>query len=264
MMIIRIRSRRIVALAITFFLLSGLCACHPQGSIGGNEAVSPAENERFADEKPALTIRHFTLDAGIENVDCSFEIPYMAGPSPAADSFNDFFLALYRDFSEKEPGRVREILASAAPGTPSEENPYRDCWTARVQNCSERWISVSLSYDWYMGGVWDYGIDGYTFDRNTGQRLFLDDVLPGTEEAIQAAIAGGLKEQYPGIEDLADAQGNTPLTALEKIPIRDIDFYIAEGGAVTVVFDKYEIAPGAAGMFTVEVDWETASGPAHV
>ena len=43
-----------------------------------------------------------------------------------------------------------------------------------------------------MGGVWDYGIDGYTFDRRTGERLFLDDVLPGSEEMIQAAIADSL------------------------------------------------------------------------
>ncbi len=244
--------RSMIALALSLFLLSSLCACNQSREHG---IIPDAVKEGISvEESPPVTIRHFTLDAGLENVDLFFEIPYVAGGSPAADSFNNFFLALYMDFSEKEPGRVREILASAAPGTPSEDNTYRDCWTAQVQDCSDRWISISMSYDWYMGGVWDYGINGYTFDRSTGERLFLDDVLPGTEEAIQAAIVGGLKEQYPGIEDLRDAQGNTPLTALEKIPIKDIDFYIAEGGAVTVVFDKNEIAPGATGMLVVGVN----------
>ncbi len=40
---------------------------------------------------------------------------------------------------------------------------------------------------------------------------------------------------------------------MERIPFRELDFYVAEGGAVTVVFDKYEIAPGVAGMLTVEI-----------
>ena len=53
---------------------------------------------------------------------------------------------------------------------------------------------------------------------------------------------------------MADGQGNTPLTALERIPVREIDFYIAKGGTVTVVFDKYEIAPGAVGLLTVKVE----------
>ncbi len=79
-------------------------------------------------------------------------------------------------------------------------------------------------------------------------------MLPGTEAIIQAAIADGLKEQYTGVAELADGQGNTPLTALEKTPVRELDFYIAEGGAVTVAFDKYEIAPGVVGMLKVDLD----------
>ncbi len=224
-------------------LLIALCAC----------GLSTENEFRPETDDPEITIRHFELDTGNENVEFFYEIPHMEGITPAAERFNVFFDALYQDFMATEPQKVRELLDAAAPGTPTAEEPYRYCRSAQVQDCSERWISVSLSYDWYMGGVWDYGIDGYTFDRNTGKRLFLDDVLPRTEETIQAAIVGSLKEQYPGIEDLADAQGNTPLTALQNIPIRGIDFYIAEGGAVTVVFDKYEIAPGAAGMFIVEV-----------
>jgi hypothetical protein len=178
----------------------------------------------------------------------------MEGLTPVAKHFNDFFNELYEDFMETEPEKVRELLDASVPGRPSEDEPYRCCWRAEVQDVSDRWISITFAYDWYMGGVWDYGIDGYTFDRCTGERVFLDDVLSGTKEMIKAAIADGLKEQYPEIAELADGQGNTPLTALERIPVREIDFYIAEGGTVTVVFDKYEIAPGVAGMLTVVVD----------
>ncbi len=244
--------RSMIALALSLFLLSSLCACNQSREHG---IIPDAVKEGISvEESPPVTIRHFTLDAGLENVDLFFEIPYMAGGSIAADRISDFFLSLYMDFSEKEPGRVREILASAAPGTPSEDNTYRDCWTAQVQDCSDRWISISMSYDWYMGGVWDYGINGNTFDRGTGERLFLDDVLPGTEDEIQAAIACGLIEKYPEIGEIADAFGNTPLSTLRDLPVQEIDYYIIDGGIVTVIFDKNEIAPGAAGMFIVEMD----------
>ena len=245
-----IQIRRLIVLFLFPALLIALCAC------GLN-----AENEFSPEGDTAeVTIRHFELDVGNENVEFYYEIPHMEGLTQAAKHFNEFFDALYEDFMATEPEKVRELLDASVPGRPSADDPYRYCWRAEVQEVSERWISVTLAYDWYMGGVWDYGIDGYTFDRHTGERLFLDDVLPGTEEMIQAAIADGLKEQYPEIAELEDGQGNTPLTALAKIPVRETDFYIAKGGTVTVVYDKYEIAPGVAGTLMVMVEKKSADG----
>lgn len=223
-----------------------LCACGRRG-----EAPAPPSPEPEA--APGIAVRHLDLDAGNENVEFYYEVPRMEGDSPAAERFNAFFDGLYEDFMATEPQKVRELLDAAAPGTPSAEEPFRYCRSAQVRDVSEAWVSVTLSYDWYMGGVLDYGIDGYTFDRETGERLFLDDVLPGTEDTIRAAVARGLREQYPELAELADGQGNTPVTEMERIPFRELDFYVAEGGAVTVVFDKYEIAPGVAGMLTVVV-----------
>ena len=99
-----------------------------------------------------------------------------------------------------------------------------------------------------MGGVVDYGINGYTFDQLSGERVYLDNVIYESDETIKAAIIYGLKESNPEIADVADAQGNTPLDAVKALPVKDIDFFISEDGGITVVFDKYEIAPGAAGM----------------
>jgi hypothetical protein len=232
----------LIALFLFPALLIALCAC----GFSAENGFSPEE------DTAEVTIRHFELDVDNENVEIFYEIPHMEGLTPVAKHFNDFFNELYEDFMETEPEKVRELLDASVPGRPSEDEPYRCCWRAEVQDVSDRWISITFAYDWYMGGVWDYGIDGYTFDRCTGERVFLDDVLSGTKEMIKAAIADGLKEQYPEIAELADGQGNTPLTALERIPVREIDFYIDEGGMAIVVFDKYEIAPGVAGMLSVK------------
>ncbi len=237
---------RICGLIVLFLfptLLIALCVC---GLSAKNEFST--END-----DPKIIIQHFEIEAGNENVEFFYEIPHMKGITPAAKRFNNFFDALYEDFMATEPEKVRELLNAAAPGRPSTDDPYRYCWRAEVHEVSEQWVSVTMSYDWYMGGVWDYGIDGYTFDRRSGDQFCLVDVLPGTEEDIRAAIARNLKEQYPEIAELADGQGNTPLTALERTPVRELDFYIAENGMVTVVFDKYEIAPGVAGAISVEI-----------
>ena len=222
------RIGRSIVLFLFPALVIALCACGSAMQADRQESKFSAENE-FSPEgdDPEITIRHFDLEAGNENVKFSYEFPHIEGITPAAKRFNDFFDALYADFMATEPEKVRELLDTAVPGRPSAEDPFRYCWRAEVQTVSERWISVILAYDWYMGGVWDYGIDGYTFDRGTGERLFLGDVLSGSEEMIQAAIADGLKAQYPRIEEVADSQWNTPLAELEKIPIRDIDFFIA-------------------------------------
>ena len=243
-----IKIRGLIVLFLFTALLIALSAC----GLNAENEFSPAEDA--AD----VTIQHFELDAGNENVEFFYEIPHMEGLTPVAKHFNDFFNELYEDFMETEPEKVRELLDASVPGRPSEDDPYRCCWRAEVQDVSDRWISITLAYDWYMGGVWDYGIDGYTFDRRTGERLFLDDVLSGTEKMIQAAIADGLKEQYPEIAELADGQGNTPLMVAATIPVQEIDFYVAKGGKVMVVFDKYEIAPGVAGVISVAVNVDDA------
>ena len=236
-------------------LLIVLCACVMTTQVNSKESKSSDENGSSLEaDIPSITIQHFDLDAGNENMEFFYEIPSMEGITPAAKCFNDFFNALYEDFMATEPEKVRELLDAAALGRPSTDDPYRYCWRAEVQEVSEQWVSVTMSYDWYMGGVWDYGVNGYTFDCETGERLLLTDVLQGPEEMIQAAIADGLKAQYPRIVEVTDDQGNTPLTALEKIPVRDIDFYVAKDGTVTVVFDKYEIAPGVAGMLISELN----------
>ncbi len=159
--------RGLIVLFLPLALLAILCAC----VVSTEHEFSPGE------DAAEFTIRHFELDVGNENVEFFYEIPHMEGITPTAKHFNDFFEALYADFMATDPKEVRELLDATVPGRPSAEDPFRYCWRAEVQEVSERWISVTLSYDWYMGGVWDYGIDGYTFDRHAGERLFLDDVL---------------------------------------------------------------------------------------
>ena len=76
----------------------------------------------------------------------------------------------------------------------------------------------------------------------------------GGETRVREAIAAGLLERYPEISEIRDASGKTPLDAIRSKDFDSFDFYLTDSGTVVIVFDKYEIAPGAAGMFSVELN----------
>ena len=107
-------------------------------------------------------------------------------------------------------------------------------------------ISIMISYEWYQGGVLDYGSDCYTFDLTTGEQLKLTDVCSGSNRTLTKKIKNRLVKKYS--KDAFSADG------LDSISAHKCDFYLNKGGKAVVVFDKYEISHGAAGAFSITLD----------
>ena len=110
---------------------------------------------------------------------------------------------------------------------------------------TEQLVSVSIAYEWYAGGVVDYGSDSYTFRADTGALLKLTDVVDGSEEDLRAMIEAALQVQDEGAGIV-----NTDLA--QTRPLDEFEFYV-EDGRVVLPFDKYEAAFGAYGGFAVEL-----------
>ena len=193
-------------------------------------------------------LRRTDIDTEGYAVDLRYEIPVFYGDSEGIQKINSHFADMEREFVSGEWNRIRETV-TGNPFGPTAEYPYYDAWDATVHSYSDSLISVTLGYSWMMGGVNDYGVNGYTFDPETGALLRLNDVVDATDAEIRESIARNLTEQYPGIEK--ELFKGTPSEAMAKIAMEDFDFYISGGEYAVVVFDKYEIAPGAAGMFEV-------------
>lgn len=84
----------------------------------------------------------------------------------------------------------------------------------------------------------------YNLDLETGQSLTLRDVLGPNwaaqgEAAVEEQLEQWDEEQRALLFDRVD---------LEELLEEKEDFYLQEDGTVVVVFDKYEIAAGAAGV----------------
>ena len=123
------------------------------------------------------------------------------------------------------------------------DGEYSNIYTSRVTYNANGVISIVISYEWYQGGVADYGSDGYTFDLTTGEQLKLTDVCNGSNRTLTKRIKNRLVKKYS--EDTFFAEG------LNSISAKKCDFYLKKNGKAVVVFDKYEIAEGAAGAFDV-------------
>lgn len=149
--------------------------------------------------------------------------------------------------------KLKKICQSKLKGMPAgyaeedskhrttDEN-YSNVYKSKVTYNNNGVISIAISYEWYQGGVSDYGVDGYTFDLNTGKQLKLTDVCDGTNKTLTKKIQKKLNNAY-GADSFEEDLFNA-------INAKKVDFYLKPKKAI-VCFDKYEIAVGAAGAFSV-------------
>ncbi len=197
----------------------------------------------------SFIVEHMDLSEGYP-VDMYFELPVFLGTSDAMNKINAQLAQVRGEYINLHASDDLQMVIDSMndPNGPTREQPYVNRHPASVQSYTDDIISVTFAYDWWMGGVADYGLEGYTFNAKTGEQLYLSDLLEGSDAEIKEAIAAALLEQYP---DAAEAGiMETPAEAIRGKDIRDFHFYVLDN-AVHIAFNKYDITYGAAGAFDV-------------
>ncbi len=263
---------KIGVLFLSLCLLVALSACADRGAVGGADDKAAAvqlessksetpENDDppeqwladtlFEPVNPGLHLERSVVEMPGREVEVYFEIPVFEDEGVAYAEINEFFRGLRDDFLGKAGRELLNDIWQLSEPPYANTTPYLATWSAKVTAWDEKYISVTISYDWYMGGVLDYGLDAYVFDAQTGRRLRIDEVIAGSEAEIKDMIEAALLELEPGFaQEPPDIMGETTLGRMRAHTLAEFDFYI-EDGQVRVSFDKYEIAPGAAGGFGV-------------
>lgn len=220
--------------------------------VGCSRSEPPAaEPEPEPPRVLTYSIDRSELSGGLP-IEMYFEIPIFEGESDAAFRINRALSAVrwsYIDYNAEEVWKMVRASMGGEYG-PTAESPYIDTHTAAVRTCDEKLISVAIAYNWYMGGVNDYGVDTYNFDARDGSPLRLNDLLSGTDNEIKESIITALLEQYPGVKFTGVLE--SPLSVIRGKSMDSFRFYV-ENGAVHVCFNKYEISYGAAGAFDVSL-----------
>lgn len=189
--------------------------------------------------------KEFKDENGVVRGFVSFSYPQFSGNSDAAKKVNKILLKECKKFMKSDNAAdLKESVNWLIKSGNINENTfvyhyYVECKIVYNKNGI---ISIRTLYDWYAGGVNDYGLGGITYDLINGKKLNYKDVVSGNgKKKLLKSIKNTVKDKY-------DAKRFS--NAAKKI--KKYDFYL-QGNMVYVCFDKYEIAEGSAGAFEFPV-----------
>ena len=180
---------------------------------------------------------------------------------PGADRINQYLLDYQEQiiFGEKEKAEeYEEYLKEWYQENPPEEEVSVRAWgyTGRVTEVfylDENYLSfMQYGYDDWGGAHGMPYRTGFTFDLNTGERLFLADVIGNSEEELKEIVTAYFAEDINAFpqgywEDAVDTV--TKYTTLES------DFYLTEDG-ICFYFAPYYLSTYAAGFQSKIIPYE--------
>ena len=173
-----------------------------------------------------------------------YERPYFTQKGEGLSEINRYFNEAAKLFFESE--NVSSAVEFANGSIEADyEAGYIYTNTSDITFENERLISVTIAYEWYMGGVLDYGTISYVFDKTTGKILKLGDITGLTDEELKAAILECVAEELP--------EGD--ISYIENYTANQFEFAVEEDG-IYINFDKYEASYGAAGAFHIKTPFE--------
>lgn len=111
-------------------------------------------------------------------------------------------------------------------------------------------LSYEMATDCYLGGAHgSYVVEYCNFDKNTGKRLGIKDIVPADKEMlVLMAMEEQLCKDFDAT-DLPDLQSKTGITALGDLYLTNN--FRFKGDSIQFLFNQYEIAPYAAGLIKV-------------
>lgn len=215
-------------------------------SSGGEEAA--------ADQASGVAYEILEMDDSLRNDNGDILIlrtygkVVLQGDDPAYEAINEQIEADHQAFLDSETyWTVEELEESIANGMFG-YGDLMDTVSASVVHNADGYISIHMTIDWFMGGVYNCDSYGLTYDLDTGEEAKVEDILglPADEalEQLNGLACEHLKAYY------GEALFTDPMDILEQYTLEDYAFYL-ENGELVLTFSTYEFAPGAAGSATI-------------
>lgn len=204
---------------------------------------------------PETGIRRTTLDPQGYSLSLFFEVPVFEEEGEGYQKINRFFDDLERQFFSAENESLIyawEIMTRPEGVHPTGEQVFHYERWASIGAHTDKLVSVFIGYEWFMGGVADYGGDSYTFRIDTGELVKLTDLVDESEEELTEMIFAALEERNDQ-EEQERGTRSIELDRLREYALDDFDFSVDRDGTVWIDFDKYEAAYGAYGSFDIEL-----------
>ena len=183
--------------------------------------------------------------------DCHYQKVVFTNPNEALAKINSEIAEECDEFFDEGMGKQYEEYLKELPDSMKADLPtYPFVATVDVKDVyiDDNYVSIIQDWDWYAGGVHNYGSTGLNFDLKTGEELDFEDLFASEADArtaFETAVNAIIDEQPEAFFD----------DAKETVKNYDLDGvnFSLNGKVITVYIDQYEIAPGASGAFTVVI-----------
>lgn len=201
-------------------------------------------------------------------VELDLKLPILAGTYAGIPAINQFFADKENFFYDELPFDALRDLEAATPDRKIEGQ--KDNFYRQAHYCLEvefgGIISVSAALDGGAGGVGWAGIEGDTFDLNTGKKLSLSDIFEVDEDRymndiyefvskkVTEAINESLQKGYGSPYSFDDAYSGDGYEIIRQFDPNN--FYLTETSLV-VFYQKYALSYGAAGPQIFEIPYES-------
>ena len=226
--------RLLLTLALALCML--LCACADQPQTIRSAAYQFDRVDQSIQNESGETVVQWFFDKLV-----------ITDETPAAERINaDMEENVSSFFDESMRQQITEYAAIARDS--AADKSFFNTAAGELSYNDDGIISARYTYNWFMGGVHNLNYDGFTYDLNTGEKLYLADLLPGSEEEILRSVQeiyGKAVREYYGSDGLFDEAEET----LETKPLDAYKFYVSDGGELYLIADTYEFAPGASGPY---------------
>ncbi|MBE6739644.1 MAG: hypothetical protein E7565_04930 [Ruminococcaceae bacterium] len=191
-------------------------------STGSEVLTSEYTTQRFdksyKNKKGEVLIEHY------------YDLIQLKGNSEAAQKINNSLKAHMDSFFMSN-----EELEEYADGA-EDLGPYCYTMDAKVSHNAGGYICIVTSYDWYMGGVANFGYYGFTFNLSTGEPASLAELTGKTRISLENEIKTKV------IEFFAEEYESDVIYQIKDRRLDDFEFFI-ENGEIVIVIPEYDIAP---------------------
>lgn len=197
--------------------------------------VTELEKAEYDIETKDMSVRN---DQGETMAEITYDLVVLTEDTPAVKKINEALYADYQKFADTPPQMSAEELSQ------QEGLPYKNTYSAEIVHNGDGILSIKYESSWFWGGVYTGDYYGRTFDLNTGDELFISDLVDADETLVLTYLKEHVKwnMRFESTERYLEDADET----VDSYAIKDFPFYIENGGIV-LCFETYILTYGAGG-----------------
>ncbi len=144
--------------------------------------------------------------------------------------------ALLPESTEKE---IREMINDwGEAGDQSEFYQYKPYHLTGVYYDENDNVSIGWRWDWFMGGVSNFGYEGYNINLDTKKKITMEDLMDMSHEYVLQEIADEIAKEYP---EFAMYSGDDLMNRLEEF--EEFEWHY-DAMFIYVGFESYSLDQG--------------------